>query len=301
MVLAGGEGARLRSLVHLVHGEPLPKQFAILIGSRSLLQTTIDRVSAIAPPSRTMVVVNRGQDALARRQLADWPDLEIILQPQNRGTALGILLALARLRRRDPDAFVAIFPSDHYVPRPEPFVEGVCAMAHSSGGVALLGLVPDRADPDLGWIVPDQPLASGLLAIARFIEKPDRAAAARLFRGGALWNAFVIVGRVRELWSLVTAHVGLAAAFEDAVEPAAIDALYQGARSADFSREVLEKARGLEVARVEGSGWADWGTPERVIDSLDGTPALDPLLRRIIDGQRRGCDLASRALLRHAE
>ena len=92
IVLAGGEGSRLQSLVRLVHEEPLPKQFATLVGSRSLLQTTIERVRALAPPDRTMVVVSRGQEALARRQLADWKDIEIVAQPENRGTALGILL-----------------------------------------------------------------------------------------------------------------------------------------------------------------------------------------------------------------
>jgi mannose-1-phosphate guanylyltransferase len=288
IVLAAGDGTRLRSLVRLVEDEPLPKQYATLVGSRSLLQTTIERVGTLAPPERTIVVVSRSHEALARRQLADWADIEILAQPENRGTALGVLLPLARLRRRDPDASVAIFPSDHYVPRPAPFLEGVRGALRSSG-VTLIGVAPDRADPDLGWIVPDRPLGGGLEAVARFVEKPGRAAAAELFRKGALWNAFVIAGRLRELWALVAAHLPLdAAAFGGAAGPATLDELYLRARPADLSRAVLEKACDLQVARVEGSGWADWGTPERVVDSLDGTPALDRLLRRIIDGQRRG-------------
>lgn len=115
IVLAAGEGSRLRSLVRLLHEQTVPKQFATLVGSRSLLQSTIERVSLVAPPERMMVVVSRSREELARRQLAEWDAIEIVSQPENRGTALGILLPLARLRRRNPDASVAIFPSDHYV------------------------------------------------------------------------------------------------------------------------------------------------------------------------------------------
>lgn len=288
IVLAAGEGSRMRSLIRLVEHEPLPKQFATLLGSRSLLQATIERAHALAPPRRMIVVVSRTHEATARRQLAEWPEIEILPQPENRGTAFGIMLPLVHLRRRDPEASVAILPSDHYVPRPRPFIDGV-RRAQRSPGITLLGIAPDRPEVDLGWIVPQGPIGGGLEGVARFVEKPGLLAAEALFRAGALWNALVVTGRLRDLWALVADHLPEeAAAFDAAERFAAIDALYRNARPTDLSRAVLEKARGLQVARVAGSGWADWGTPERVLDSLDGTPALDHLLQRILEGQRRG-------------
>ena len=288
IVLAGGEGSRLRSLVRLVHDQPLPKQFASLVGSRSLLQDTIERVRAVAPSDRTMVVVTRGQEDLARRQLADWREIEIVAQPENRGTALGILLPLALLRRRSPEASVAIFPSDHYVPRPTPYVDCVFRSLRSQG-ITLLGVVPDHADPDLGWIVPGPAFAAGVGNVERFVEKPEPALAHDLFRQGALWNSFVVAGRVRDLWALAVTHLpGDAAALEEAGEPGQLARLYLPERQVDFSRAILERAVDLHVARVEGSGWTAWGTPERVLQSLEGSPALDVLLRRILEGQRRG-------------
>ncbi len=288
IVLAAGDGTWLpQPLVQVLHGERLPKQFATLIGSRSLMQTTIERVSTIVAPEQTIVVVSRQHEPLARRQLADWRGIEILSQPENRGTALGILLALAHLRRRHPAATVALFPSDHHVPRPAPFVEGVRATLRSSR-VTLVGVVPDYADPELGWIVPESPFGGGLSRVAGFIEKPGCSAAAELLRRGGLWNSFVIGGQLRDLWALVEAHLpDDTAAFNGAEGPTAINQLYERARSADFSRAVLEPAD-LQVAPVAGSGWADWGTPERVLASLDGTPALDPLLRRIFEAQQRG-------------
>lgn len=288
VILAGGDGARLQSLVALLHGRPMPKQFATLVGSRSLLQTTVERVGALAPPHRTMVVVNRRDEALARRQLSEWSDIAIVAQPENRGTALGILLPLAQLRRQHPAASVAFFPSDHHVARPAPFVEAVRDCL-PSGGVTLLGVAPDRADRDLGWIVPAAPLPGRSLArVERFVEKPNQTLATELFHQGALWNSFVIAGAVADLWRLVVAHVPeQAAACASAQGPAAIDTLYRQVRTTDFSRSVLQPARDLQVARVDGAGWADWGTPERVIDSLRGTPALARLLQRMKEGQGR--------------
>jgi mannose-1-phosphate guanylyltransferase len=287
IVLAAGDGSRLRLLVRLIHDEVVPKQFATLVGTRSLLQTTIERVGACAPPARTMVVVDRSYEELARRQLADWPELEIVSQPRNRGTALGVLLALARLRRYAPDAAVAIFPSDHHVPRPASYLEGVRLSLRSSG-VTLLGVAPERADSELGWILPDRTVGRGLQTVKRFVEKPNREVAEELFHQGALWNAFVIGGRVRDIWGLAAAHLPFeASAFEGACGPNEIDAIYRRERTVDFSRAVLEEACDLQVTRVEGTGWADWGTPERVLHSLEGTSDLETLLRRIVDGQER--------------
>jgi mannose-1-phosphate guanylyltransferase len=294
IVLAGGDGTRLQSLVRLLHDDSRPKQYATLVGSRSLLQATVERVAAVAPPARTMVVVGGCHQALARRQLADWPAIEVVVQPENRGTAFGLMLPLARLRGRDPDARVAVFPSDHHVPRPEPFIEAAIA-ALGPSRVTLVGIGPDRADPDLGWIVPDQP-GERLARVARFVEKPDRAIARDLLAGGALWNSFVLAGCLSELWGLLDTHLPVeTAAFERARTPGAIAELYRHRGSSDLSRAVLEHARDLQVARVDASGWADWGTPQRVLDSLGGTPALDVLLGRIADGLRRGSPLPARA------
>ena len=56
IVLAGGEGVRLRSLTRRLYGDDRPKQYAALVGARSLLRQTLDRVSLLIPPERTVVV-----------------------------------------------------------------------------------------------------------------------------------------------------------------------------------------------------------------------------------------------------
>ena len=84
IVLAGGDGTRLTSLTEQLYGEPLPKQFAVLAGDRSLLQATIDRLSSTVPASRTAVVVPAAFETLAREQLAEYHGIRLMPRADGR-------------------------------------------------------------------------------------------------------------------------------------------------------------------------------------------------------------------------
>lgn len=288
IVLAGGEGLRLRSLTRLVCGRDLPKQFVPLVGTRSLLQSTLDRIAPRFHAQRTLVVVGEAHRELARRQLADYPCVELVVQPANRGTAPGILFPLARIRARDPNARAAIFPSDHFIARPAPLFDGIEEALGSSdeSSATVVGVEPDHAETDFGWIVPGVTITPHSSWVRRFVEKPGHSAALRLFREGALWNTFITIGRVKSMWSLIRSALPETARlfeiYSGAVgqidEQAVIEAVYAQARAADFSRDVLERGDKLAVVRVQGSGWNDLGTPERVLRALRGTPDHDRLV-----------------------
>src|SRR4051794_18629117 len=200
IVLAAGEGSRMAPLTRALYGHALPKQFAALDGDRTLLQRTMDRIAPVTPPERTVVVVAEAFEALAREQLADYPGVEVVTQPRNVGTGPGILLPLSHVLARDPDANVAVFPSDHHIRRAEPFVEAVERALHvgeiSESGVALLGAAAERPAVDLGWIVRGPRLGGQLdraWRVHRFIEKPPESLAMLLLGAGSLWNTMVLV------------------------------------------------------------------------------------------------------------
>ena len=294
IVLAAGEGSRLRPLTRLLHGDGRPKQFATIVGGRSLLQATLERTSAFAPPSQTVIVVAREHEALAKSQLAGTRGVHVLAQPANLGTGVGIVYPLAYVRAQagDGDPDVAIFPSDHHVARPERFARGVTTALREGGGApTLIGVAASHADTQLGWIVPGEARGADTHDIERFVEKPAAAIARELMRRRALWNTFVIAGRASALWRLAVEHIpDVARAFADCPDLARrahVDAIYRRLGAADFSREVLERARGLRVTRVEACGWADWGTPERVLETVRETPEFEPLLRRMVEGRRR--------------
>lgn len=301
VVLAGGDGTRLRPLTRQLYGEGLPKQFAVFEDERSLIQVTLDRLAPHFAPERTVVVVGKAHEGVARGQLRGYEGIDVVVQPRNLGTGPGLLLPLARIRARDRGARVAVFPSDHYVSRPKPLLEGVASAldAAQRAGLTLVGVQADRPETDYGWIVPGHPASRSTTAIhvvRRFVEKPDRALAEELFRQGALWNTLICIGRAGEFWAAALRHLPRVARLLDLYaervgqpdEGAFLEQLYAKMESANFSHGVLEKERGLRVVPVKDSGWNDWGTPRRVLETLQGTPNGPRLLMRLGISRRTG-------------
>jgi len=276
IVLAGGDGTRLSRLTRALHGEPLPKQFALIHAGRSLLQSTVARALRWSSPECIVVIVAAERAALARSQLAQHPEITIIAQPRNAGTGPGIALPVAHVVARDPDAKVVVLPSDHYVRHEGPFESSIRkAIAETSDQLALIGAVPDHAETQYGWIVP-APSAGPGARVRAFREKPPSAEARRLYLRGALWNTFVMVGFVDDFWSLIRRHLPEQAAllklYSEAVragdERSLLGSLYADMPPADFSSDVLQRAHDLWVVPLRECGWSDWGTPERVLESL---------------------------------
>jgi mannose-1-phosphate guanylyltransferase len=88
IILAGGEGVRLRQLTRALHGEECPKQFAMIHGGRSLLQWTVARALRWSEPEHIVVVVAAERAAQARRQLMGQGPVDVVAQPSNRVRAL---------------------------------------------------------------------------------------------------------------------------------------------------------------------------------------------------------------------
>ena len=283
VILAGGDGVRLRSLTRELTGDDRPKQFCPVLGRDTLLDQTRRRVARAVSPFRTLLVVTRHHERFYAPVAAALPPHCVVAQPENRGTAPAILYALLRVAALAPAATVAIFPSDHYISDDGVFMahveDGFDAVTARPDLVVLLGITPDRPEVEYGWIEPDVPVAglgelSGALSsVNRFWEKPSAALAETLRARGSLWNSFVMVGRVGTFLGLIGDAVpGLATPFaavrEDIGTPReadAVRALYAGLPATDFSRQVLAaRPAQLAVLPVAGVGWNDLGDPRRV-------------------------------------
>lgn len=285
VVLAGGEGVRLRSFVRRAFGEERPKQFCRLLGPRSLLRQTLDRVALLVPPDRTVVVgVERHARYLAA-ELGPPPGLKLLKQPESRGTAAAVLLAAQWIAARDPRATVAFFPSDHFVREEALFMEHVADAARfigrQPGWMVLLGVPPNEPEAEYGWIDPGERIAwtgrAPIYRVRRFLEKPPREVAGALFRQGCLWNTLVFVTEVGALLATgracvpsLAGRLGVLPAFWDGDrEQWAVRQAYALAPTANFSREVLQAcAQPVAVLRVPDLTWCDLGSPDRVLKTL---------------------------------
>src|SRR5215468_10804400 len=132
VVLAGGEGVRLRPLVHRLYGgEDRPKQFASLVGSRSMLRQPLDRVRLAIPAGRTVLVTNQRHDRYLVQALDGAPVRSILAQPEDRGTAAAVMLPVYMIHAREPGAVVAVFPSDQFVMEEAVFMDHLDAVVET--------------------------------------------------------------------------------------------------------------------------------------------------------------------------
>jgi mannose-1-phosphate guanylyltransferase/mannose-6-phosphate isomerase len=203
-----------------------------------------------------------------------------------------MLLPLVRILARARDARVVFLPSDHHVPDPAPIARAVLDAARGpvSDRLALVGVAPTAPEVEYGWIVSGARLPrTRAFTVDSFHEKPTPAIADELWRSGGLWNTFISTGPARVYWDLARRHLPdhtdalecYAATIGTAAEPAALRRAYDAMIPANFSRGVLAFARMLAVLPVTGTGWSDWGSPQRVFASLAGTATHDRLVERI--------------------
>lgn len=286
IVLAGGQGIRLRSLTRHVHGDDRPKQFAVLSDDRSLLRQTLDRVALLIPPERTVVVTMAEHLRYVAAELevsGDGP--WVLTQPEDRGTAAALLWPAHWIQVRDPEATLAVFPSDHFVLEEREFMGHVEALASfvesKSDYTVLLGAQPTEPETDYGWIEPGERIGwarrDPVYRVRRFREKPSAAEARSLFAGGALWNTLVFVARAATLIAagracvpVLESRLGRAAFFGGtAHEHWALRQAYALAPAANFSRSLLEVwPLPLGVCALPAITWSDLGTPTRVLKML---------------------------------
>jgi len=286
LILAGGDGKRLLPLTRRIAGDDRPKQFCAVLGDETLLNQTQRRISRLIQPWRTLVVLTSTHQPYYADEVAGIASSRLLIQPSNQGTAPAILYSLLRLREMDPEGVVAFFPSDHYFSDDEIFADHIDAAYAAAVSrpevVVLLGIPPETPEVEYGWIEPGaplgQPVPDSVSCVDHFWEKPSPTLASQLMERGCLWNSFVMVGYIHAFLNLIShALPGLLNTFEairtslfTAHERAALQDLYSGIRSANFSQDVLSlQPNGLAVLRATGLGWSDLGEPGRVLSVIE--------------------------------
>lgn len=294
IVLAAGEGVRVREFLRQLCGGQGIKQFCAITGRRSLLEHTLARVERLIPRERILIVVSPRHRTEVEQQLADWPADNIIYQLANRDTAPGILLPLAHVSHRDPFATVAIFPSDHCILKEAPFMavvrQAVGEVQRFLRAMILLGVTPDRVEEGYGWIEPEEKeIGRETRMVRRFWEKPSLLRAQELLAHGALWNTFVGVAQVSTLWlmarqqapDLYQAFSEIRRALGTPDAPLVTERVYKTLRAVNFSSKLCEpSASWLRVLPVPEVGWSDWGSAERICATLQQLGKMDAAVRR---------------------
>src|SRR5579875_2258112 len=280
IILAGGDGTRLSALVRGMTGREVPKQFCSLLGESTLLERTRRRVEMTVAPYDVLYVVSQAHQQHYDPLLADIPRSNLEVQPDNRGTAPAVLLALIRMAAAAPEASVAIFPSDHFLSDDGDFMRHVemafDAVEQRPEFTVLLAMQPSHPEADYGWIEPAEKVGFGaydLYRVRALWGHPDQQQATQLLNRGCLWNSAVTVGRLSTILGMImvtarelyAAFAPLRAKFPHSPSLRNIAVVYNDLPQMGFSEHVLGGAAvNLATLPVAGVRWANLAEPARV-------------------------------------
>jgi mannose-1-phosphate guanylyltransferase len=291
IVLAGGDGTRLQHFIKSRFGEYRPKQYCALIGKRSMLRHTIDRISPLFSTDHLLTTINVNHRSLAATDIHDRSPHTIIVQPYNRETGPAILLPLLHIHLTDPQAIVALFPADHFILQEERYRSFVSraiefVSVHRNYIVAL-GITPSSLQNGYGWIEKgDRVFSEGLWSVKKFWEKPDARLTQHLHGKKCLWNTMTIVGTSENFLNLFEEHMNevytpmhqTAAFFGTPSEFDLIETVFKRIPSVNFSRSILERIpEKLCVLQMNDVYWNDWGDESRIRTDIDFLEHHNPM------------------------
>ncbi|MBI3872618.1 MAG: NTP transferase domain-containing protein [candidate division Zixibacteria bacterium] len=271
MILAGGVGERFWPLSR----RKRPKQLLPILGGKTLLEATIDRIEPDFPPERTWIVTGQEIAGAVREKVGQLPSGNIFSEPRGNNTCLAIGLAAIELSSRDTDATLVVLSADHAI---EPastlrrvLREGV-RLAQSDDHLITIGITPTRAETGYGYIElgPNFATSDGLSSyqVEAFREKPDRTTAQDYyFDHRHLWNAGIFVWTAKSLLAAIEKYrPGVykpLKTYQKAIgtpsQSQALVELYETAESVSIDVAVLEKADNVIVIKAD-LAWDDVGS-----------------------------------------
>ena len=279
VIMAGGSGTRLWPLSRRKH----PKHLLALLEASTLFQSTLARLQGAFPIERVWVVTVKDQAPALQAQAPAIPPENYLPEPAPRGTASVVGLAAVALRHRDPDAVMAVLPSDHYIRHVALFHRLLKAayLLAQEGFLVTLGIAPTYPATGYGYIQRGEPL--GIYAdmkayrVRRFKEKPDQLTARQMLaQGGHSWNSGMFVWRAeailaeirRQMPDLAAALDEIAAAWGTPQQEAVLTRLWPDLRTETVDYGVMEGAEQVTVIPAQGLGWSDVGSWESLFDVL---------------------------------
>lgn len=281
IILAGGSGTRLWPLSRSAK----PKQLLALNGKESLLQETARRILPLVHPQHILTVVHAdyrfevaGQLHAIAPQLAD----NILVEPLGRNTLPAIAWATAEILKRDPEAIVAVFSSDHAVANDSLFQEAWLSaeQAAQNGYLTLFGMQPNAPATGYGYIqAKKEPLIREsdklppVFPVKRFVEKPDRETAeAYLKEGSYYWNAGIFVFQANQFMAQLQNYqpsiYGIIQQLAENDKKIANKTTYQQLPDLSIDYGLLELADKVAVVPAE-IGWSDLGSWEAIYQQHD--------------------------------
>ena len=193
LIMAGGIGSRFWPQ----STEKMPKQFLKLLGDKSMIQMTYDRMKKITNEENIFIVTNKNYVNLIKEHIPNISNQNIICEPCSKNTAPCILLSSLYIKNLYHEANIICVSSDSYIGKEDEFIEKIRIandfISHEKEAIVTLGIKPTRIETAYGYIkyekndsIPNK--------VIKFVEKPSYDIAKEYFLSGDyLWNAGMFI------------------------------------------------------------------------------------------------------------
>lgn len=277
VILAGGRGRRLWPSSR----EACPKQFIDFFGTgRTQLQATYDRVIKLLPKENIYICTCKEYLDIARQQLPEVPEQNVMVEPIHRNTAPTVAWAAMRIHKKNPEANVLVLPSDQMVLNESSFLRNVeigFNYVSENGVLLVMGVKPTRPEPGYGYIqLGDLSCKPDVYAVKSFTEKPEREFATMFMQSGEFyWNTGIFQANVRYLLQSFEGifpevlrtlrYKKIEYTYEE--EMAFVIENYPRYPNISLDYAVLEQGKNVFVMKCD-FGWADLGTWHAIYESM---------------------------------
>jgi mannose-1-phosphate guanylyltransferase len=277
LILAGGRGTRFwpRSRKRSA------KQVLNVVGDRSLIQATVDRIAPVIPPERLWVLTNDHLRDTIVQQLPEIPKRQILAEPAQRNTAPAIGLAAQILHAADPEAVMGVFPADHVVGKTAAYraVLRSALKGAAAGHLMVVGIQPRWPETGYGYIQFPRGTAAGgrhPVAVRKFHEKPAEPKARRYVADGHYyWNSGMFFWRTGVFLEELRRHLPRTATLLAALPPfrsrafaEALAAAFPLCENISIDYGVIEKSTKVAGIPAADFGWNDVGSWNAVYELL---------------------------------
>jgi mannose-1-phosphate guanylyltransferase len=279
-IMAGGVGTRLWPLSR----QTRPKQALQLIGDRTMFQHSVERLAPLFPPGHIVVVTGQKHAEILRPQAPELPEDNFILEPMGRDSGPAVGLGAIHLRRRDPDAVMAMLTADHYIAQTERF-RAILAAAEKiarTGKIVTLGIRPGFPSTGYGYIHQGDSLGrfDGFEAFraTRFTEKPGPDTANTFVESGEYtWNSGMFIWHVdrvltefqRQRPQIYRQLMTIAESLDTPDEDNVLAEVWPQIQKISVDYAIMEGADDVAVIPVE-IGWSDVGSWASLLEIISG-------------------------------
>lgn len=299
LIMAGGKGTRFWPL----STEEKPKQFLNLIGEKTMIQMTVDRIKPIVPIERIFISTGQMYVDLVKEQLPELPEKNIIVEPEGRNTAPCIALSAFVINRYYNDATMVVLPSDHLIKDENEFREIVGSadkfIKNKYESIITLGMQPSRPETGYGYIKynygedkVNKVNNHEVIKVDAFVEKPNKEKAALyISEGNYLWNGGMFLWNVNNILEQIKKYspdtynaLENVEHVEESKLQETINNIYKFTEAISVDYAVLEKSNDIYVIPSD-FGWDDVGSWE----ALDRYREKD-ILGNVLVGDTKALD-----------